>query len=624
MAEVATASTTSRRPSPQALAAIGATLVAILPVIVVVLTYAGRDYLPVGDYAVIDSRVRDVFSADTPLLGMYSRFGWYHPGPAMFWAVAPFSLLAGGAAWGTLVGAAVVQAGAIVWSARVAWTRGKLLLVLAVLAVQALSYIGIDEFLPLQRPWNPFVAFPLLPLFVLLVWTASLGDIRQIPWVLLVGSFLVQTHVGYAGLVGVGVLWMLFFLIRQRKDPEVAGKWRRPAVVSAVVLAVMWILPFLELLQHRRNGNLLRLFKFFVLGRSSASRLNPNFREPTVGFPLGPEIFAAEFRFLPPWLGGPSLFDPRSPNLAEPVSALYLLVPLLLVIIGLWVSARAGNRAALHSVVLTGLLAVVGILSLTRVRGEATDFVFYWRISLSVLLVIASLGAILTSVPLWKHRAVRIATAVVLALAIAIPSVAIANKVTKGDPELRPPGAVVRSLVAQLDDESKQGSAMLLSENVQVSSGIFDEFNRRGRNVYVSKYFADRYFEGEHAAPPTVDEDWYVVEGPSVSRLAAEPGARELASISPFEPATEAKIRELQAELASQLVAQGRFDLLPQLESDQAPTALAGVPGVDLELAEELVRVRGLTGLDGFRFGVFALPPNQPPPLGFHHPFVVV
>src|SRR5437763_856356 len=84
-------------------------------------------------WAVIDLRTRDVFTSQTPLVGPYSR-GFNHPGPALFWLLAPFSVLAGGAAWGTLVGAAVLQGTAIALSGWLAFRRGGLMLALLVLA----------------------------------------------------------------------------------------------------------------------------------------------------------------------------------------------------------------------------------------------------------------------------------------------------------------------------------------------------------------------------------------------------------------------------------------------------------------------------------------------------------
>src|SRR6476469_5468268 len=40
-----------------------------------------------GDVALTEISVRDVGGAHTPLFGVYSRYGWHHPGPLLFYAL---------------------------------------------------------------------------------------------------------------------------------------------------------------------------------------------------------------------------------------------------------------------------------------------------------------------------------------------------------------------------------------------------------------------------------------------------------------------------------------------------------------------------------------------------------
>ena len=48
----------------------------------------------VGDVALIELRTRDVFSAQPPLVGDYSRYGWAHPGPLFFYLFSvPYQVL---------------------------------------------------------------------------------------------------------------------------------------------------------------------------------------------------------------------------------------------------------------------------------------------------------------------------------------------------------------------------------------------------------------------------------------------------------------------------------------------------------------------------------------------------
>src|SRR5665811_846217 len=75
------------RPRAGVVLAVVLTLACLLPVLVVIATRTGRDYLPVQDLAVMDLRVRDVWSVRIPLVGPYSK-GFNHPGPAYLWLIA--------------------------------------------------------------------------------------------------------------------------------------------------------------------------------------------------------------------------------------------------------------------------------------------------------------------------------------------------------------------------------------------------------------------------------------------------------------------------------------------------------------------------------------------------------
>jgi len=128
------------RASPHQLA-LGVMLLALTPVLAVIVTRAGRTYVPTGDPASLDLFVRDVFSAHPPLVGPYSR-GFNHPGPMLFWLLGPLSWVTGGAPWATLVGAAVLQGIAIAGVGWISFRRAGLAFMLTALSALALAYAG--------------------------------------------------------------------------------------------------------------------------------------------------------------------------------------------------------------------------------------------------------------------------------------------------------------------------------------------------------------------------------------------------------------------------------------------------------------------------------------------------
>ena len=129
---------------------------------------------PSGDWALLAMRVEDVGHV-TPLLGPYSRFGWNHPGPLMFWVLAVPYHLAGGAAEALLASTAWVNALALGGSVGVAWRRGRLPLAASTtVALMILTRaIGPEQ---LRDPWNPYITMLPLALFVFLVWSGVEGD----------------------------------------------------------------------------------------------------------------------------------------------------------------------------------------------------------------------------------------------------------------------------------------------------------------------------------------------------------------------------------------------------------------------------------------------------------------
>jgi hypothetical protein len=182
--------------------------VLVAPFVAVALDLAGVDYRPGLDYAWIQLRVHDVGGDQHPLVGPYSRIGANHPGPMLFYLLAaPYRLL--GASAGALLSATVILNGfAVAGVAAVAYRRGRLALLLLTAALTSVLVLALGA--PFLRdPWNPWTAVLSFLLFLLLAWSVAVGDLPLLPAAAFVGSFLVQTHLGYAVLVAYLGLWAL-------------------------------------------------------------------------------------------------------------------------------------------------------------------------------------------------------------------------------------------------------------------------------------------------------------------------------------------------------------------------------------------------------------------------------
>jgi hypothetical protein len=620
---VARTGTVDRR----ALVAVALTLVALLPVVVVVVTRAGREWMPVGDLALVDLRVRDVWSRAIPLVGTYNRFGWNHPGPAMFWALAPLSGLTGQPAWATLVGGALLQGAAVVAAALVSWRRGRLALVAAVLALLGLTYGALGTTLVLW-PWNPSVALPWFVVFVLLVWCVADGDLVLLPFAVAVGTFLVQTHVGYAPLVVVGIGFAVVGAVATgRREPTTAAadapgddaeaggarrrSWRAPLLWSAGVLVLAWIPPLVQELVRRPNVE--RLVDFL--------QDSPGY--PRLGFRAAAGIVADQFRVPPPWLGGHTVLDSFS-NTVVPASRWWLVIPIALVALAGVAVVRTPACRFRSLVVLVVVLLVVGWWSIARVSGGAERYVFYWRVPLAIALVFVAFGASWYAFGLDRSELARRSAFVGLSAVIGCSSIALGVRVADTGDVLSAE-SIARSALARLETpELPSGRVLVRAPDtgyLGIESAVVNELDRRGVDVVVDPSRGFRMGESRTATPGEADEVLYVVEGGQyLSILAGRPDAHVLWSTDALSPAKEAELRRLQQRLYDELVAAGRTDLVSALGSNLVAYALADVPSVDQQAAARVDELNAEAAQAApCRCGIIAFPADAAPSIDLRH-----
>lgn len=572
-----------RRRRSEPWAAVGLALVALAPVIVVVATRTGRSYLPVQDIAIIDLRVRDVWTGDTPLTGAYSRLGWSHPGPLLYQLLAPLSLLAGGAAWATLVGAALLQGGAVAWIAAIAWQRGRLPMVALWLAIVALACGATGPYLLLEA-WNPHVALPVFVLVLLQAWSLAVGDDTRLPGFVFAASFVVQAHIGYVPLVAAVAAWAL---LRRRADlHRVALRLRdvAPWRPAALVAVVVWAAPLVENVLHR-PGNGYELVRAFALGGGQGEPAGPL---------RGAGLMAAVFRVLPPWAGGPDLVDPLV-QVAEPAAVAWLLVPLVLAALAWRATRRDPVGEDRRLVELAVLVLVVGTLALTRVTGDATPYLFYWRLVVGPFCVLAPLWVLVRSAWPSSARAAPVAVTTALVVAVVVPSAALAGAVADHPDEVMAFEVVTADLLDQVADPS--GRILLRVAGTPlggVHGGVLDELDRRGVDVRVDARRPYQFGRDRLGSRGTVDAVWFVVEeGRYLSLLTRLPGATVVARTRALAPRDEAELVDLQRSIAADLLDDGQGGLVGRLDDPLAAFGLEGATGIDAAARDRLGELNG-------------------------------
>jgi len=160
--------------------------------------------------------VADTGTAATRVVGPYSRLGWSHPGPLLFWSMAPLWRLSGGAAWSLLAGAAIVNLTALAAVLVLAWRRGRLVL-LALVSMSLVWVVASVEDSLLADPWNPWVGVFALAAVVLGVAGAIEGDGPAMVVAVVAGTLAAQSHAGYLPVVG--ALWLVGGLWAWRPSP---------------------------------------------------------------------------------------------------------------------------------------------------------------------------------------------------------------------------------------------------------------------------------------------------------------------------------------------------------------------------------------------------------------------
>jgi hypothetical protein len=189
------------------------------------------------------------------LVGPYSRFGWHHPGPLYFYLQAPWYWLSGLHTAGLQVGALAINLSAI---ALTAWTVVSCGSAPAAIAVSvSIVWFVLRAGDMLVSAWNPHViVLPLVAFIVVAAGLAADGLRTRLLWLVLVGSFLVQTHVAMAPIVAVLGVSAVAFQWRSLRQ----GWW-----AAGCLALVLWMPPLVEQFTNR-PGNLARLGLFFTSG----------------------------------------------------------------------------------------------------------------------------------------------------------------------------------------------------------------------------------------------------------------------------------------------------------------------------------------------------------------------
>jgi hypothetical protein len=467
-----------------------------LPLLVAAVTLVavvGNAYHPAADYALTEMQVRDV-GRHPVLVGLYSRDTWNHPGPALFYLLAPVYRALGGMSVGIHVGALLINGAAVLGMALIARRRGGMpLMLLTVLGSGLLMRTLGAEFV--GDPWNCFVTVLPYGLMIFLTWSMACGDLWALPVGAGVATYLAQTHIGFVPLalpllvVGAGALAYAAW-----RPGEVAVERRgllRAGLVTVAVLGVMWLPPLVDVLVNAPS-NLREAGSWFRHGSEQSKSAGAGWR-----------VVTGQFGGLPEWLvskrtaevGGESPFIKTAP-------LPWLLLPVAAGGVYLWRAKGAGRRL----VAVVGVTLLLSMAAVARTIGAAFDYRLRWT------WVPAMIAAVMAAWAGWRWLvgrrpgAARWLTGAAVAGIVAVTAVNTVTAATQGTP-YEADSDVVAALVPDVreavDDElaasGGKGQVMvgdLFANGSWYARSVVLELERAGYDARSPAVYQDLF--GEH------------------------------------------------------------------------------------------------------------------------------
>lgn len=544
----------------------------------------GRQWHPTGDWAVMELQTRDVGSGATPLVGPYSRYGWNHPGPLLFWLLALPYRLSGSSSGSLLFSAAVINVAAVVGIGVFAWRRGRLALVAITSTALGLVVLHIGPS-QLRDPWNPSVTVLPLALFIVTAWSTAEGD-RIAPLVLaVVGSFLVQSHIGFVPMVVVLTLIGVLGFVR-------AGGSRTPVVVGGIALALCWIPVLVD--QFWGSGNLMSVTRYFTTGG-----------HPGTGLGSAVGIIARELGGIAPWLGGREPVDPVDGHLLG-TAVIRLVVPTVAYWLAILAAHRSNARSAVRFQAITGVCALVAVVSVSRITPPVFDYLVRWVWIVAMLVwvsIVWSFWSAFVTIAAARRRVLAVATTVLVAACAVSVTWSSARTIRWIDRVGTPDGewwvqvdAITPDTLQHLADTTPSGSLVLVTTlgtvNGSIADGVRLQIERAGFDVAVDDELVNTYGESRAISGRTPAATLVVVTGPSADESTHDPRLTRIAHWDPMTPDERAIQAADMAVLADQLRAVGRDDLAAHLWTSQSLDEARGLDGVDQELLDTVERGR--------------------------------
>ena len=552
-------------------------LIIAIPFIITALALTHPKPFVVLDLAQTEMRVRAVFTSHPPLIGLPGRIGKYlvhtgsHPGPASFFALAPFYKIFGGTPWALFAAALSVN---FTWILVALWIAHRRVGRAGLLGVGLGVMLLVHTFgmYAIEQPWNPYLPLMAWTVVLLSAWSVMLDDAPMLPVLAVSATYCMQIHLPYLGLAGgmVGAT-VAFSLVstwlRSRRaaaspadgDDESAvavarfgegvpdlGRFLRWGGVAAVAAGLLWFPPIWQ--QFRApEGNFALIWGDLAHPPQAAG-----------GLGQGVQLMLRHLN-LPEMVRGHAT---RYISVASMVPGI-VLFPIWLV--SVFVAWRGRMRRLLHLNLVLAIGLVFGVISLAKIFGDLYWYLMMWAWTLGVLMVAVILW---TAIEWFRVRAAKdarsdgvvrldravsgVAMACVALLFVAI-SVDAANAKIPNQPLSNQMAQVVPEMISAIragetPNDRKTGLFLVTwTDPVNIGSPgytVLDELQRRGIKSGLLPMFRGIVTDKELVFPGTERGVVHVAVGSKdIKAWRAKPGAREVAH---YDGRTKAQIAEFE------------------------------------------------------------------------------
>lgn len=538
-----------RVPNRWSLAALCGLLVAPLAVAAVALR-TPRWY-PVLDLAMTELRLRDVFTAHTPLIGLPGRIGSFpeqgsHPGPMSFYALWPAWKVLGSSAWGMQVGTLVLNAVAASTAVVIANRRGGLRLAIAVTAVLALLMAGYG-IATLAEPWNPYLPLLWWIVTLLAVWSVLCADVAMLPVAVMAASMAAQTHVPYLGLcVGMGAIAVVAVVLQWRR-----GEGRRPirrwGAVAAALVVVLWS-PLVVDQLTKEPGNLSMLWDHFTSPPASEGS--------SVGFGKGIELALRHVDATALIRGDGDSLGSLARSSGDAGGSMVPGVAVLAV----WTVAAAWAWRRRHVGltrlnVVVGAALLLGVFSISRIFGKVWYYLMLWAWGTAALLALSVAWTVALVLPRrFVERTGPALGGVVAVIAAAVLSVQAADADPPAPQLSEVLAHVVPDVAAAVDHDDRY--LVTWDDSFYIGSqgyGLVSDLERLGFDVGVLDPWRVPVTHHRVYGADEVDAEIHLAVGGFVARWRAVPEARELSWYDPRTPGERDEYDALRQQVITEL-----------------------------------------------------------------------